>query len=176
MKKALLTLFLGAICMTGLFAKTAVVYFSCTGNTKLLAQTTAKATNGDLFEIVPEISYTKADLNWNDKNSRTTKECNDSKSRPAIKNSIDISSYDTVIIAYPIWWAYAPKIVYTFVESVDFSGKKVIPICTSGSSSIGNSGSDLAKKCGKGEWKNGKRFSSSVGESELKKFFDEVLK
>lgn len=162
--------------MTGAIAKTAVVYFSCTGNTERLAKTTAKALDADLIEIVPAQPYTNADLNWNDKKSRSSVECSDPKSRPAIKNKIDVSKYDTVVIAFPIWWGYAPKIIYTFIENTNLNGKKIIPICTSGSSSIGNSGTDLAKVCGKGNWKSGNRFSSTVSENDLKKFFDGALK
>ncbi len=184
MKKALLSILLGGLMMTSIYAKTAVVYFSCTGNTKRLAQTSAKILEADLFEIVPEKAYTNADLNWNDRKSRSTIECNDSKSRPAIKSvkavlkdagTFDVSKYDTLVIAYPIWWAYAPKIIYTFVENTDLKGKTIIPLCTSGGSGIGNSGKDLEKFAPKAVWKKGSLFRSSVSESELKSFFDKAL-
>ncbi|MBQ0162295.1 MAG: flavodoxin [Treponema sp.] len=183
MKKAILSILLGGLIMTSTYAKTAVVYFSCTGNTERLAKTTAKALDADLFEIIPEQAYTDADLNWNDKKSRSTIECNDPKSRPAIKSVksvsgevFDAKKYDIVVLAYPIWWAYAPKIIYTFVEGTDLSGKKVVPICTSGGSGIGNSGTDLAKKCGKGDWRKGSLFRASASEDEVKKFFETALK
>lgn len=98
------------------------------------------------------------------------------KSRPAIKGKIDLAKYDTVVIAYPIWWGLSPKIVYTFVESTDLSGKTVVPICTSGGSGLGRSGTDLAKYASKGAiFKSGKAFSSSASVSDVKKFFDSVL-
>ena len=117
----------------------------------------------DLFEIEPVHKYTDADLNWHDKKSLTTIECNDPKSRPAIANKIDISSYDTVILCYPIWWAYAPKIVYTFVESQNWSGKNLITLCTSGGSGLGRSGSDLAKFANGSNFKGGKDFTRGSG-------------
>lgn len=134
MKKTILSLLLGAFIMTGLSANpsrasgtVAVVYFSATGTTERMAKNAAQAMGADLFEIEPVHKYTDADLNWHDKKSLTTIECNDPKSRPAIANKIDISSYDTVVLCYPIWWAYAPKIVYTFVESQNWSGKILSP-------------------------------------------------
>ena len=175
-KKALMVLLFGGFCMTGAFAKTVVVYFSCTGNTERLAKTAAKALDADLIQIIPEKAYTAQDLDWNDRASRSTKECNDPSSRPAIQNRIDVSAYDCVIIAYPIWWAYAPKIIYTFVESVDLTEKKVVPICTSGGSGLGSSGTALAKASGNGDWRKGSAFRSTASESELKKFFEQALK
>ncbi len=130
--------------MTSATAKTIVCYFSCTGNTKSLAQTTAKALNADLFEIVPEVSYTSADLNWHDSKSRTSKEANDSSSRPAIKTKPELANYDTVVLAFPIYWYTAPKIMWTFVEQNDLSGKNVVALCTSGGSEI--SGAEKKKK------------------------------
>ena len=122
--------------MTSTYAKSIVCYFSCTGNTKALAQTTAKALDADIFEIVPEVPYTSADLDWHDRKSRTSKEANDAKSRPAIKSKVDLSKYDTVVLAFPIWWYTAPKIMWTFVEQNDLSGKNVVALCTSGGSGI----------------------------------------
>ncbi len=95
--------------MTGLSAKTAVVYFSATGTTERMAKNAAEAMEADIFEIQPVHKYTDADLNWHDKKSLTTIECNDPKCRPEIANKIDISGYDTVLLCYPIWWSYAPK-------------------------------------------------------------------
>lgn len=162
MKKTILSLLLGAFIMTGLSANpsrasgtVAVVYFSATGTTERMAKNAAQAMGADLFEIEPVHKYTDADLNWHDKKSLTTIECNDPKSRPAIANKIDISSYDTVVLCYPIWWAYAPKIVYTFVESQNWSGKNLITLCTSGGSGLGRSGSILLNsqkvQCSKAE-------------------------
>ena len=161
--------------MAAASAKTAVVYFSATGNTERLAKTTALALGADIFEIKPETPYTSADLNWNNKNSRCSKENDDKKSRPAISGKIDLSAYDTIVLAYPIWWGLAPKIVYTFVETHDLSGKTIIPICTSGGSGLGTSGSDLAKYASKSaKFANGKAFSSRTSEAEIKKFFDNI--
>lgn len=178
MKKLLLTLLMGAFFMAEIFAqtesKTAVVYFSCTGNTEGLAKTTAKVLNADLLELEAEKPYSNADLNWRNKNSRSTVECNDSSSRPAVK-ALDVSSYDTIIIAYPIWWYDAPKPVYTFVDQADLNGKTIVPICTSGGSGIGKSGSNLQKSCKKGNWKQGKLFNSRASEKEVKTFFDKTL-
>lgn len=177
MKKSILTLLLGGLLMTSTYAKSVVCYFSCTGNTKALAETTAKALNADLFEIVPEVPYTSADLDWHDGKSRTSKEANDAKSRPAIKSKVDLSKYDTVVLAFPIYWYTAPKIMWTFVEQNDLSGKKVVAICTSGGSGISGAEKDLKARASKTAiWKKGERFYANTSESELKKYFDKVLK
>ena len=124
---------------------TIVVYFSATGTTKGVAERIANVTNADIFELIPAEPYSDADLDWNDKNSRTTIEMNDQKVRPAIANdTVNLDSYTTVYIGYPIWWGDAPRIMSTFVEAHDFDGKTVIPFCTSGGSGIGRSGSNLA--------------------------------
>ena len=177
MKKTLFILLIGGLLMTSTYAKSVICYFSCTGNTKSLAQTTAKALDADVFEIVPEILYTDADLDWHDSKSRTSKEANDPKSRPAIKSKIDLSKYDTVILAFPIWWYTAPKIMWTFVEQNDLSGKNVVALCTSGGSGISGAEKDLKAHASKSAvWKSGARFYSSTSESELKKFFEKALK
>lgn len=153
----------------------AVVYFSATGTTEKLAKTVAETVGADLIEIEPVHKYTSADLNWHDKKSLTTIECNDPKCRPEIKNSIDISSYNTVILCYPIWWAYAPKIVYTFVESQNWKDKALITLCTSGGSGLGRSGSDLTKYAKDVNFKGGKDFTR-YSSSDLKKYIDGLLK
>ena len=108
--------------------KVLVVYFSCSGVTKKLAQTLAGVVKGDLYEITPAQPYTAADLNWQDKNSRSSVEMRDKASRPAISGSVkDFAQYDTVFVGFPIWWYVAPTIINTFLESEDFSGKTVIP-------------------------------------------------
>ncbi len=172
--------------MTSTYAKTVVCYFSCTGNTKALAETTAKALDADLFEIVPEIPYTNADLNWHDSKSRTSKEANDDKIRPAIKTlrqaqgdgkAFDLSKYDTVVLAFPIYWYTAPKIMWTFVEQNDLSGKTVVALCTSGGSGISGAEKDLKAHASKtAVWKSGARFYANTSEAELKKFFEKTLK
>jgi flavodoxin len=139
-----------------------VVYFSATGTTKGVAENIAKITDADIYEIVPEQKYTTADLDWNDQNSRTTKEQNDSSVRPKIAGKkLKLDSYKTVYIGYPIWWGEEPRIMDTFVESYDFSGKTVIPFCTSGGSGIGSSGANLEKNAKSGKWLEGERLDSS---------------
>ena len=193
MKKVILLLLIGGLLMTSTYAKTIVCFFSCTGNTKALAQTTAKALDADIFEIVPEVPYTDADLDWHDSKSRTSKEANDGKSRPAIKTlrqaqgdkgnaqgdgkAFDLSKYDTVVLAFPIYWGTAPKIMWTFVEQNDLSGKNVVAICTSGGSGIRGAEKDLKAHASKSaNWKRGARFYANTRESELKKYFEKVLK
>ena len=145
---------------------TIVVYSSATGTTKGVAERIASATNADLFELIPAEPYSDADLNWHDKNSRTTIEMNDPNVRPAIANdTVNLESYTTVYIGYPIWWGDAPRIMSTFVEAHDFDGKTVIPFCTSGGSGIGRSGSSLASQAGSGNWLDGKRLEAGISES-----------
>ena len=147
---------------------TIVVYFSATGTTKGVAERIASVTNGDIFELIPAEPYSDADLDWNDKNSRTTIEMNDQKARPAIANdTVNLDSYTTVYIGYPIWWGDAPRIMSTFVEAHDFDGKTVIPFCTSGGSGIGRSGSNLASQAGSGNWLEGGRLDAGISESRI---------
>ena len=121
-----------------------VVYFSCSGETKKVAEELKSILNCDIFEIVPETLYTDRDLDWNDKNSRSTIEIGDESCRPRIRNRIDnIDKYDTIYLGFPIWWYTAPKIVNTFLDSYDFSNKKVVLYCTSGGSSIDKTYNDL---------------------------------
>ena len=149
--------------------KVLVAYFSCTGTTAALAGTLAKAVNGDLYEITPDKPYTSADLDWTDKNSRSTIEMSDKASRPAIKGKCDrMDRYDVVYVGFPIWWGIAPTIVNTFLESYDFSGKTVIPFCTSGGSGVGQSEKYLQPSCSPQTlWRPGKLFRSSASVSEL---------
>lgn len=124
--------------------KILVAYFSCTGNTKAVAEKIAEITGGELYEIVPAEPYTSADLNYNDDNCRANREMNDPSSRPAIgSGEIDISAYDTVILGYPIWWGTCPRIIGTFLDTYDLSGKTVLPFCTSGGSGVSESVSDI---------------------------------
>jgi len=149
---------------TSKWGKAVVVYFSCTGTTKEVSLKIASEVGCGVYEIVPSKPYTSDDLNYNNKKSRAYKEQNDKNARPEIDGSvIDLTSYDTVFIGYPIWFAKAPKILYTFVEGQSFEGKKVVPFCTSGSSGIGSSATELAELAeNKGKWLNGTRFSASV--------------
>ncbi len=138
-------------------AKTLVVYFSATGNTKSVAEEIVRLTGADLYEIVPADPYTDEDLNYNNNDCRANQEMNDASARPAIGSEvIDISTYDTVFVGYPIWWYAAPRIINTFVESYDFSGKTLIPFATSGGSGMGKSAEELKKFCPDAEWKAGK--------------------
>ncbi len=139
-----------------------VVYFSATGTTKGVAEQIASVTGADTYEILAAQTYTADDLNWHDQNSRTTLEQNDKSVRPAIgSETISLDGYSTIYIGYPIWWGEEPRIMDTFVESYDFSGKTVIPFCTSGGSGIGASGANLAANAGSGNWLEGARLSSS---------------
>lgn len=117
--------------------KMLVAYFSASGVTRTVAEKVAKAADADLFEIEPKIPYTKADLNWMDKKARSTIEMNDPSSRPEIAKTLDVSGYDTIVIGFPIWWYVAPTIINTFLESADFSGKKIALFATSGGSGFG---------------------------------------
>ena len=137
-----------------------VVYFSATGTTKGVAEQIASVTGADTYEILAAQTYTEDDLNWHDQNSRTTLEQNDKSVRPAIgSETISLDGYSTIYIGYPIWWGEEPRIIDTFVESYDFSGKTVIPFCTSGGSGIGASGANLAANAGSGNWLEGARLS-----------------
>ena len=124
--------------------KVLVAYFSASGVTRKAAEKLAAAAGGDLFEIEPEIPYTSADLDWMDKKSRSSIEMSDKSSRPAIvKKSLDLSEYDSIFVGFPIWWYVAPTIINTFLESCDFSGKKIILFATSGGSGFGNTVREL---------------------------------
>lgn len=150
--------------------KILVVYYSATGSTKAVAETIADTTGGDLFEIQPKEPYTDDDLNWTDDNSRVSKEHEDESLRDVELTTTKVKnwdSYDTVFIGYPIWWAIAAWPVDNFVKDNDFSGKTVIPFCTSASSGIGESGQLLAKMAGTGEWQDGERFSSGVSDTDV---------
>lgn len=125
-------------------AKTLVAYFSASGVTKTLAEKVAAAAGADLFEIQPAVAYTKADLDWMDKQSRSTIEMNDKSIRPEMKKAdLDLSAYDTILVGFPIWWYVAPTIINTFLESYDFAGKKIVVFATSGGSGFGNTVKEL---------------------------------
>lgn len=149
--------------------KSLVTYFSCTGVTKRVAEKLAKATNSDLFEIEPQQPYTDADLDWTDKNSRSTVEMKNHSSRPEIKNKLEnIEQYDVVYIGFPIWWYVAPTIINTFLEQYDFSNKTIVVFCTSGGSGFGKTIPELKPSCSSTtKFIEGKRFSENVSEQEL---------
>ena len=151
-----------------------VAYFSASGVTAKVAAKLAKAADADLFEIKPEVPYTRADLNYMDKKSRSTVEMNDRSCRPTIAEKTDMSAYDTVFVGFPVWWYREPSIIDTFMEQYDFSGKTVVPFCTSGGSGIGSSGSNMQALAPDAKVISGKRFSSGVSEAELKKWADSI--
>lgn len=137
--------------------KKLVAYFSASGTTRKAAERLAKAADADLFEIVPAEPYTDADLNWQNKHSRSSLETADRACRPAIKGTLDhLADYDTVFLGFPIWWYTAPRIISTFLESNDFSGKTMIPFATSGGSGMGRTVQDLQAVCPGANWKAGK--------------------
>ena len=154
--------------------ETLVVVFSATGTTKGVAEKLAFITNADLYEIIPAEPYSDADLDWNDKNSRTTIEQNDDSVRPAIGSEIiSLDGYKTIYIGYPIWWGEEPRIMDTFVESYNFDGITMIPFCTSGGSGIGRSGKNLEEIAGSGNWLDGDRLQGSISEEDLRAWIDE---
>ena len=150
--------------------KTLVVYFSATGTTQSVAQTIADTVGADLFEVVPSDPYTSDDLNWTNNDSRVSREHNDEGLRAVALESTDVDGwddYDTVFIGYPIWWGIAAWPMSSFVSANDFSGKNVVPFCTSLSSGIGQSGKLLAELAGTGSWLDGYRFSSSTTANDI---------
>lgn len=145
-----------------------VAYFSATNTTEGVAEHIANGLGADLYEIVPEEPYTDADLNYNDDNSRSTIEMNDPLSRPAISGSVDnMEQYDIVFIGYPIWWGEAPRIVSTFMESYDFTGKTLVPFCTSGGSGMGSSASNLAELADGVQWLSGQRLNGGSSQDDV---------
>lgn len=152
-----------------------VAYFSATGTTKRVAEMIASITGGDLYEIVPEEPYSDADLNWNDRKSRSTIEQNDKKARPEIgSEDITLEGYKTIYLGFPIWWGEEPRILDTFVEKYSFEGITVIPFCTSSSSGIGHSGPNMEALAGTGNWLDGKRFSAGVSEANLESWIADI--
>ncbi len=150
-------------------SKVLVAYFSATGTTKTLAEYAADAMGADLYEIVPEEPYTEDDLNYSDRNTRATVEQNDKNARPAISGSVEnMEQYEIVFLAFPIWWGEEPRIMDTFVETYDFSGKTVVPFCTSGGSGIGSSGQNMQSlSTGDATWLDGERLGSSSSREDM---------
>lgn len=150
--------------------KTLVVYYSASGRTKTVAETIAETAGADLFEIVPDEPYTSEDLDWTNDDSRVSREHDNESLRDVelVKVTPDNwDSYDTILIGYPIWWGIAAWPVDNFVKGNDFSGKTVIPFCTSSSSGLGQSGTLLEQMAGTGTWQEGQRFSSGASASEV---------
>ena len=148
-----------------------IAYFSASGVTKSVAEKIAGENGYDIFEIVPEEIYTPADLDYMDKNSRSTIEMNDKSFRPPIKQTCDVSSYDTVAIGFPVWWYTAPTIINTFIESVDLVGKRIKVFCTSGGSGVDKCVSDLQNTYPELDFARGMRFTGNV--SKAKQWIEE---
>ena len=143
--------------------KKLVAYFSASGTTKKAAEMIAESAKADLFEITPKMAYTKADLNWMDKKSRSSVEMSDKKFRPEISDiDVQVDKYDEIILGFPIWWYVAPTIINTFLESYDFSGKKIVLFATSGGSGFGNTVSELKPSAPDAEIVEGKVFNKAV--------------
>lgn len=149
-----------------------VACFSASGETAKLAGTVAGVTDGKLIEIKPEKVYTSADLDWNNPESRSSVEMKDKGSRPAIAGRVEeMEQYDTVFVGFPIWWYEAPRIIQTFLESYDFTGKTVIPFATSGGSGMGKTDEILKASCSAGtQWCTGRRMSSGASEKEVREW------
>ena len=158
-------------------SKKLVAYFSASGVTAALAKNLAAAIGADLFEIEPVIRYAKADLDWTNKNSRSSVEMNDKSSRPAVAKKLgNMSEYDEVFVGFPIWWYIAPTIVNTFLEGYDLAGKTIIPFATSGGSGMGETNEYLANSCKGAKLVEGKVLRRNAGADELKKWAEEVVK
>ena len=155
-------------------SKKLVAYFSASGVTKKAAELLAKVAGADIYEIVPKVPYTSADLNWMDKNSRSSVEMRDTSSRPEIAvGDAKIEDYDTIFLGFPIWWYVAPTIINTFLESYDFSGKKIVLFATSGGSKFGKAVDGLKQSAPNAVIKEGKILNGRLSEDELKKWADE---
>lgn len=155
-------------------SKKLVAYFSASGVTKKAAELLAKASGADIYEIVPKVPYTNADLNWRDKQSRSSVEMRDTSSRPEIADrNAKIEDYDTIFLGFPIWWYVAPTIINTFLESYDFSGKTIILFATSGGSKFGKAVDGLQKSAPKAMIKEGRLLNGRLSEDELGKWADE---
>ena len=150
--------------------KTLVAYFSASGVTKKVALKMADAIGADTFEIEPAVKYTHADLNWMDKRSRSTLEMQDCSCRPAMAKRPDLEPYELILVGFPVWWYREPSIIDTFMESADFTGKTVVPFCTSGGSGLGDSAENMQALARSAKVLNGRRFSASASAAELKEW------
>ncbi len=147
-------------------SKVLVTYFSASGVTANVARNIANNIGADTFEIKPKVPYTSADLNWMDKQSRSSIEMNDKSSRPQIEGTVSkLDDYETILIGFPVWWYTLPTIINTFIESLDFNGKILIPFCTSGGTGISGCEKDLRKAYPKYNWKEGKRLTGREDKS-----------
>lgn len=156
--------------------KALIAYFSASGVTEGAAKILAKITGADLYKIDPQIPYTHADLNWNDKQARSTVEMHDKSIRPAIADkNANIADYDVIYVGFPIWWYVAPTIINTFLESYDFSGKTIVLFATSGGSGFGNTVKELEGSCSGAKIIEGRVFKGGQPESEFKKWVDSLV-
>ncbi len=154
-----------------------VAYFSASGVTAKLAETLSEAIGADLYDIEPAVPYTKSDLNWMNKNSRSSVEMNNPASRPAIAGKRDnMDEYDTIFVGFPIWWYVAPTIINTFLESYDFTGKTIIPFATSGGSSMGKTNEKLQSSCPSAKLMEGKVWKKNAKADELAAWAEGLLK
>lgn len=155
--------------------KILIAYFSATNNTEGIANHLNEILDADLYEIVPETPYTSDDLNYNDRSSRSSQEMNDSDARPAISGSVDhMEQYDVIFLGYPIWWGEAPRIINTFLESYDLSGKTIAPFCTSASSPLGSSARNLQALTDDVTWLDGQRFSGGASSADVQSWVDSL--
>ncbi len=156
-------------------SKILIAYFSATNNTEGIANYLSSILDADLVEIIPEQPYTSDDLNYNDSSSRSSLEMNDPDARPAISGSVDnMEQYDVIFLGYPIWWGEAPRIVSTFLESYDLSGKTIAPFCTSASSPMGSSAAKLQELTDGAVWLEGQRFSGGASAGEVQSWVDSL--
>ena len=155
--------------------KILIAYFSATNNTESIANHLNEILDADLYEIVPETPYTSDDLNYNDRSSRSSQEMNDPDARPAISGSVDnMEQYDVIFLGYPIWWGEAPRIINTFLESYDLSGKTIAPFCTSASSPLGSSARNLEELADNVTWLDGQRFSGGASSADVQSWVDSL--
>lgn len=155
--------------------KILIAYFSATNNTENIANHLNEILDADLYEIVPETPYTSDDLNYNDSSSRSSQEMNDPDARPAISGGADnMEQYDVILLGYPIWWGEAPRIINTFLESYDLSGKTIVPFCTSASSPMGSSATKLQDLTNNATWLEGRRFGGGASASEVQSWVDSL--
>ena len=153
--------------------KILIAYFSATNNTEGIANHLDAILDADLYEIVPETPYTSDDLNYNDSSSRSSREMDDPDARPAISGNVEnMEQYDVIFLGYPIWWGEAPRIINTFLESYDLSGKTIVPFCTSASSPMGSSAAKLQDSTDGATWLEGRRFSGGASEGDVQSWVD----
>ena len=156
-------------------SKTLVAYFSASGTTRRAAERLAAATGSDLYEIKPTVPYTSADLNWQDKRSRSSVEMNDLSSRPELADKdANIVSYDRIYLGFPIWWYTAPHIICTFLESYDFAGKTIVLFATSGGSGLGKTAKELSTSCPGATIVSGGMLNGNPSEASLKQWVENL--